>query len=200
MLLVDVDHITHVNHAYGQAVGDELLVAIGRRLARSSRPRGTVGRLASDEFALVAPDGGASAALLAERLLEAFAEPFGMRRGPVACPRRLAWRPRGTTTSTADALLRGAEAAASAAKTRGRARLEWYDRELGQRARTQVETALALRRAVEERELVLVYQPVVHLASGATDGYEALVRWRRAGRRGGWSRPTASCRSPRRRG
>ena len=181
VLLVDVDHITHVNHAYGQAVGDELLVAIGRRLVEVVGPSGTVGRLTSDEFAVVAEDGGASVALLAERLLEAFAEPFGLPRGPIGVSASIGVATARDDDATADALLRGAEAAASAAKTRGRARLEWYDRDLGQRARTQVETALALRRAVEERELVLVYQPVVHLASGATDGYEALVRWRRAG-------------------
>ena len=181
VLLVDVDHITHVNHAYGQAVGDELLVAIGRRLGEIVGAIGTVGRLASDEFVVVAPEGGASVALLAERLLEAFSEPFGLRHGPIGVSASIGVATARDDDATADSLLRGAEAAASAAKTRGRARLEWYDRELGQRARTQVETALALRRAVEERELVLVYQPVVHLPSGTTAGYEALVRWRREG-------------------
>jgi diguanylate cyclase (GGDEF)-like protein/PAS domain S-box-containing protein len=181
VLLVDVDHITHVNHAYGQSVGDELLVEIGRRMVAVVGASGTVGRLASDEFVVVAGDGGASVALLAERLLEAFGEPFELRRGPLTVSASIGVATARDDDATADSLLRGAEAAAGAAKTRGRARLEWYDRDLGLRARTQVETALALRRAVEDRELVLVYQPVVHLTSGATDGFEALVRWRREG-------------------
>ncbi len=180
VLYLDLDRFKPVNDSLGHAVGDELLVAVARRLAEAVRPADTLARLGGDEFVacceLPSPD---AAVELVERLLAAVRSPVTVRGQEICVTASL-----GLTLATGESdhapavLMAEADAALYQAKRHGRNRFEVF----GDEARTRIgnlhETEQHLERALVDDDITVEYQPIFDLASGCVVGVEALARWR----------------------
>jgi diguanylate cyclase (GGDEF)-like protein/PAS domain S-box-containing protein len=178
VLFVDLDDFKVVNDTMGHAVGDELLAAVGARLASVVRESDTAARLGGDEFALIMEQvqDAAEVEALAERVVEAFSDPFPLQGGPVVTTATVGVA---TTEDSADVdqLLRHADLALYAAKAAGKRQWRRYQSALSAGMNRRREMQAALADAVTNSAFALAYQPIVALTSGEIVGFEALVRW-----------------------
>ncbi|MFA5242542.1 MAG: EAL domain-containing protein [Sulfuricella sp.] len=190
LIFLDLDHFKTLNDTQGHAVGDQLLIEVGKRLSASMREVDTVSRLGGDEFVLLLEDLGQEeepAAALAESLAEKI-------RSHLAQPFHLEGLSKGYQTSSSigltlfrdqesslDALFKQADLALYQAKDAGRNTLRFFNpaMQANLEARTAMESAL--RKGLELREFQLYYQPLVDPA-GTCLGAEALLRWLPPGR------------------
>ncbi len=182
VLALDVDGFKLLNDSLGHALGDELLRSVGQRLRAAVRETDTVARLSGDEFGVLLevrdPDEAAS---VVEKLRAAFGRPFVLQGRDVHVTLSGGFAVSPQHGETADALLAGADIAASRARADGRDSVRPFDASLNEVARKTVALEGALRKALADGELRLHYQPIVSLASGRIDGFEALRRWESAG-------------------
>jgi diguanylate cyclase (GGDEF)-like protein/PAS domain S-box-containing protein len=178
VLFVDLDDFKVVNDTMGHSVGDELLVAAGIRLSSVVRDSDMAARLGGDEFALLVENVADSAAVdaFAERIVQAFGEPFSLADGSVVSTATVGVA---TTEDSADVdeLLRHADLALYAAKAAGKRQWRRYLPILSAGMVRRREVQAALDDAVKNSAFTLVYQPIVALSSGEIAGFEALVRW-----------------------
>jgi diguanylate cyclase (GGDEF)-like protein/PAS domain S-box-containing protein len=177
LLVLDLDGFKTVNDSLGHQLGDRLLRQVGERLAEQVRPGDAVGRLGGDQFVVLARDcDQAEAAALAFRLQTTFTLPFTASGISVPLSASI-----GVAVSRSDVrdphqLLSDADAAMFAAKSSGRDRVHLFSPGLREAARWRLEVATRLRGDAID-QLVVHYQPVVRLDTGAVEGVEALVRW-----------------------
>ena len=179
VLFLDLDRFKIINDSLGHLRGDQLLVAIARRLEACVRQGDTVARLGGDEFAILLGEMTdlAEATRIAERVQLELALPFQLDVHEVftSCSIGIAVSTSGYEKP--EEILRDADTAMYRAKTTGRARYEVFDREMHSEALAQLELETDLRRAIERNELRLHYQPIIDLEDGSLTGFEALVRW-----------------------
>ena len=184
-LFVDLDNFKAINDSLGHGTGDELLCAVAERLEGVIRETDALGRLGGDEFVVVA-DGISLAAgpeLIAERLLEAFREPFSL--GPHGENLVHAKASIGIATgvrASAEELLRDADIAMYRAKWGGKSRYLVFESGMEDEAQSRLEIEMDLQSALGNEEFFLVYQPTFDLQTMVPTGVEALIRWRRPGR------------------
>ena len=184
VLFLDLDRFKSVNDTLGHGAGDELLVAVARRLESVVRPGDTVCRLGGDEFVVLCEElvDERDALVVAERVAKAVGAPVMVsgRHVSVTASIGIAFA---TTAAyeTADALLRDADAAMYRAKDAGRDGVELFNPEIRARALERLEIEAALRHAIDHGELQVHYQPMMDLANSQVMGVEALVRWQREG-------------------
>ena len=180
VLLVDLDDFEEINHTFGHDAGDRLLAVVGERLVESVRSGGFVARLCGDEFAVLledAPD-KSSAGSAAERIGEALKAPIEANGSEVLVSASI-----GVTVAdpkqeeSPEDLLREADVAMHAAKRKGKARHKVFDPGADTTTSGRSLAEAEMRRAVEEGEFRVHYQPLVSLVSGKVRGLEALVRW-----------------------
>ncbi|MBW3636697.1 MAG: EAL domain-containing protein [Armatimonadetes bacterium] len=179
LLFIDLDNFKYINDSLGHAAGDELLMAIANRLRISLRGADTAARFGGDEFVVLLEDVESPhyAIQVAERLLEALREPILLSGREVFTTPSI-----GIAFSTGDydypdEMLRHADAAMYEAKRRGKARYEVFHSSMSISAMNRLEIENDLRRALQNNEFFLHFQPKWHLASDSITGFEALVRW-----------------------
>jgi diguanylate cyclase (GGDEF)-like protein/PAS domain S-box-containing protein len=175
VLFLDLDDFKTVNDSLGHAEGDRLLIGAAERFLACARSADTVARLGGDEFAILI-EGADGREGLPERLGDAMAHPFSLSGNQVRVTASI-----GVATAsgddTADDLLRNADVAMYAAKRRGKGRAANFESRMYADLRERLDLEAALRLAMDRNELVLHYQPIVELKTGAIYGVEALVRW-----------------------
>ncbi len=183
VLVLDVDGFKLINDALGHASGDELLRHAGERMNGSLRPSDTLARLGSDEFAVLLESvrGLDDALGAAERLRQAFVDPFVLKGSEVLVTASVGIAMSTEDTGDASELLRRADLAMYRVKAHGRNGCEFFDPAMDDQAADRLEMVNALRRAVERDELVVHYQPIMDLDTGDVSAAEALLRWRRPG-------------------
>jgi diguanylate cyclase (GGDEF)-like protein len=180
VFFLDLDGFKSVNDTLGHAAGDRVLRDVAQRLLGVIRPHDTLGRQSGDEFVIVCEslETEFPIATIAERLSEALTAPFELDGEQFLVSASVGIV---LTESDEDAskLIQQADAAMYRAKELGRGRYEIFSDELRERISRRLEIERALRGAVERSEMVLHYQPQVHLSTGAIAGVEALLRWER---------------------
>jgi diguanylate cyclase (GGDEF)-like protein/PAS domain S-box-containing protein len=180
VMVVDLDGFKTVNDSLGHPAGDILLQVVGKRLQRLLRREDTVARLGGDEFAVIAENVSNSnnPGLIAEKIIQAVAEPVDLNghSALVTGSVGIALYPDdgGDTTS----LLQAADMAMYASKQAGRNTSRFHHVDMTHAAQHRLQIEHGLRRALEQDELEVWFQPQFALASGALVGSEALVRWR----------------------
>ena len=179
LLFSDLDRFKQVNDSLGHAAGDRLLVAVATRMRSVVRASDTVARLSGDEFAVLCEElGGVDDAMaLAQRLAVAFAAPFSIDGHDLQVSASIGVAVAGDD-DTPDSLLRHADQAMYEAKQSGRNRVSLFRAELATSASERRSTAAALREAGDAGQLLVHYQTVHDLRSGAVAAAEALLRWR----------------------
>jgi diguanylate cyclase (GGDEF)-like protein len=179
LLFVDLDHFKVVNDSLGHAAGDEVLVQAAARLRRALRPSDTIARFGGDEFVILCEEaaGRGEAEEIAGRISNALARPFRIGEQDVVLTASTGIVIANDTHTDAGALLRDADTAMYRAKDRGRANSQVFDDSMRMRAVQRLELETELRRAIEDDELRMLYQPQVRMADGVTVACEALVRW-----------------------
>lgn len=179
LLLLDLDHFKIINDSLGHNVGDQLLKTVGERLQSLFGPGVTLARLGGDEFAVLAESCPqlVQAAALAQRILDAMKEPFIFDGHQLFISASIGISLFPGDALSAEQLLRNADSALFKAKSAGRESYALYTEELTAHAQHRVEMAGELRRALEQQELRVYYQPVHELQNSRLIGVEALVRW-----------------------
>ena len=179
VMLIDIDYFKSINDNMGHAAGDRLLKVVAERLCACVESTDTVARLGGDEFALLlTEDGpGTDAASVARRVLEAVREPVDIegRLVRVGMSIGIARPPR--DGATPDEILKAADVALYKAKRNGRGSFAFFDAAEDAGACSARRLGSELRRAIDERQFAVVYQPITTGGSGDVAALEALVRW-----------------------
>jgi len=178
VLYCDLDGFKSINDRLGHEAGDRLLVAVAQRLSSCLRSSDTASRIGGDEFAILVealPD-PRGPQLLAGRILEAFGPPLVVdgREVRMALSIGIAYA---KGDGSGEDLLHQADTAMYRAKARGKGRAETFEPSMQSEILQRIELEEELRKAVLAHSIELVYQPVVTLATGRIEGFEALARW-----------------------
>jgi diguanylate cyclase (GGDEF)-like protein len=189
---VDLDGFKRVNDTLGHGRGDELLRNVAERLTGCIRPNDAVGRIASpasaesgvsriggDEFTflLTGLSEAADAGRVASRVLSALREPFVIEGHELFATGSIGIAVAPADGSDAETLLENADTAMYWAKGCGRNNYQFFSAEMNRVTERKLEVERRLRRALENDELTLHYQPVRDSVTGETTGAEALLRW-----------------------
>ena len=179
LLYLDLDDFKAINDTQGHNFGDHLLRVVGERLGEQMLDGELVARLGGDEFAMLIETAAGDGMLIerAHRLLAAIREPFVIEGQSIRMSTSVGGA-RGEVGINADELMRRVDLALYAAKARGRDAFAMFDESLDQAARERTNIRAQLAEALNDGELELFYQPIIALDTGATAGYEALLRWR----------------------
>lgn len=180
VLFIDLDRFKVVNDSLGHDSGDHLLMQMAKRLRGCLRPEDTVARLGGDEFVILFEDlvSANDGLRVAERISESMKVPFPLNGQEIftTCSMGLA------LCSVADTipseLVRDAEVAMYRAKAKGEGSIEIFDPSMNAQALARFQMESELRRAIERKEFILFYQPLISLGTGLIEGWEALVRWK----------------------
>jgi diguanylate cyclase (GGDEF)-like protein len=177
-LSIDIDNLKSVNDSFGRQAGDEILQALTLRLDGVLRGSDALGRVGGDEFMVIAEEVSLATGpeLIAERLLQALAEPFTVGDAQVTLSASIGIAT-GARASVED-LFRDADIAKYRAKWDGKNRYVVFDSDMQDAAQTRLQLEMDLREALRKREFFLVYQPTLDLHDMRPTGMEALIRWR----------------------
>ncbi|RIX44144.1 MAG: EAL domain-containing protein [Rhodocyclales bacterium GT-UBC] len=180
LLLLDLDGFKTVNDSLGHPVGDELLIRVAERLHDCIRVEDTVARLGGDEFALILDNinHGSDAIQVVRKVLCSIEHPFQLDSTSALISTSIGIAIYPADGKTPIELVRNADAAMYGAKEAGRNTYQFYQATMTQVAQERLQREAALRRAIEQREFEVWFQPQINLKSRRVTGAEALVRWR----------------------
>lgn len=179
VLLINLDDFKRVNESFGHPAGDQLLRAVAERLLGCTPAANTVARLSGDEFVMLCGHADPTAAsAAAARILNAMAQPFTLNGEVLFVGASIGVSLYPDDGNDGVTLLKNAAAAMYRAKESGRNVFGFYNASLTEQASHLLQLGTSLRRALEQEEFELVYQPQIHVSSGRITGVEALIRWR----------------------
>lgn len=179
VLFLDLDGFKLINDSLGHSAGDQLLIAVARRLQECVRAGDMVARLGGDEFTIFLDNVSDTRAvyLLAERIHERLRLAFVLGDHELMITTSIGIALSETGYTSPDDVLRDADIAMYRAKQSGKGRHLAFDREMHAQALARLQMENDLRRAIERREFRIEYQPIVCLETGRIVSFEALLRW-----------------------
>lgn len=180
VIFLDLDGFKLINDSLGHQMGDRVLTEVGTRIQGELRAVDTGARFGGDEFAILLHDlSDASVLMVTQRIQASIAEAMDLEDGhEVSIRASLGIATSAIEYASADDVLRDADRAMYHAKATERRTVSVFDTAMHARAVSQQNLQTELRRALREKQFEVRYQPIVNLASGRTDRFEALVRWR----------------------
>jgi diguanylate cyclase (GGDEF)-like protein len=181
LLFVDLDNFKSINDTLGHNFGDRVLQLVAERLRSAAGPRTVLARLGGDEFTVLIEDVRSHEEVLerANDIVQALQQPLSIKGRVLSTSASVGASLYPEHAADADALLRAADVALFRAKELGRNRCALYRPSLYDAAAQRFRLEQSLRRAVENGDLMLVYQPQIALHSFEPVGVEALLRWRK---------------------
>ncbi len=179
VLFLDLDRFKIINDSMGHLVGDKLLITIASRLAKCLRPADTVARLGGDEFTIILDDitNENDAVRIAERISEELKAPFSLDGHKVFTSTSIGIAFSNNKYNSADELLRDADLSMYHAKEQGKARYAIFNKSMHDTALNRLYVENDLRKAIDNEEFEVYYQPIICLIEENIKGFEALVRW-----------------------
>jgi diguanylate cyclase (GGDEF)-like protein/PAS domain S-box-containing protein len=179
VLFTDLDNFKVINDSLGHKAGDQLLVAVAKRLKTCLRPEDTAARLGGDEFTILIEDISSVGEVvqIAERIAEILQPPFTLEEQEVFATVSTGIALNSPTQEQPADLLRHADLAMYRAKHRGKARYEVFEPSMDAKAVERLILETGLRRALVRQQFRVYYQPIVALDKDKVAGVEALVRW-----------------------
>ena len=179
ILFLDLDRFKDINDSLGHSVGDLLLQEVAERLKTWAREQDTVARVGGDEFLIVLTGlkDVADAAVATERIVNLMTAGFVVRGHPVnvSCSIGVSIFPE--HSADCETLIKNADAAMYSAKENGRNRFQFFTEDMNAQGVERLTLENSLRLALDKKELFLVYQPQMDIATGRITGLEALLRW-----------------------
>src|SRR6185295_7832006 len=180
VVFVDLDRFKSINDTLGHSAGDAVLKEVAERLMKQLRVVDTVCRMGGDEFVVILPEikRASDAANVASKILETMAQPFVAEGRELHITTSIGISVFPDDGRDAESLIRNADAAMYHAKGTGRANYQFFTEQMNLAASRRLVIESDLRRAVQEGELRVFYQPIVEAASGRAVSCEALLRWK----------------------
>lgn len=179
VLLLDCDRFNVINDSLGHMCGDQLLVAVSRRLEHAVRPGDMVARLGGDEFAILLDDinDATDALRVADRIHQSLHAPIHLDGHELFLSASIGIALSKGNYARPEEIIRDVDTALNRAKALGRGRHVVFDTEMHTRAVARLRLEGDMRRALERRQFEVHYQPIVSLATGRISSFEALARW-----------------------
>ena len=179
LLFLDLDGFKNINDSLGHSVGDLLLQDVAERLKRWAREHDTVARVGGDEFLIVLSGVRdiSDAAVAAQRLMDVMTAEFVVRGRSlsISCSVGISIFPE--HGADGETLIKNADAAMYSAKDHGRNNIKCFTTDMNAQVVERLTLESGLRLALDKKQLFLVYQPQMDIASGRIIGLEALLRW-----------------------
>lgn len=182
-LFINLDGFGTVNESLGHDLGDQLLLELGHRLSSAVRPHDIVAHFGADEFTLIAKDVEELTVVesILHRVQHCVSHPFQLNEQQVSLSASIGVVLSSSHQTTPREIIRDASTAVNRAKSLGRARHVIFDASMHRQALQHLGLAVDLRRALDQDEFELYYQPLVSLETTRVLGFEALIRWNRPG-------------------
>ena len=179
LLFLDFDGFKLINDSLGHTVGDELLIALSRRLRSGLRPSELIARLGGDEFTIILTNTQtvSSALAVVKRLQDQLSQPFRIGEYKLYLSASIGVVHDLSNYDTPEDVLRDADLAMYHAKGAGKGGFAVFDTALRDKVILRMELESDLRLALRRNELQVHYQPIISLPSGTLSGFETLVRW-----------------------
>jgi diguanylate cyclase (GGDEF)-like protein/PAS domain S-box-containing protein len=178
LLLLDLNQFSRINDAYGHLVGDYLLRRIGKRIRRLLREQDSVGRLGDNQFAVLAAHVDAqNVQNIINKLIAAVSKPVVVDKQSISCTACIGISLAPQDGQTAELLLQNADTAMHHAHDIGPNTYRFFSSEMNARLVIRLNRETDLRKALEQQEFILHYQPQVDVSDGSIIGCEALLRW-----------------------
>ena len=183
VMFLDLDNFKHINDTLGHDAGDNLLIEAARRISSCLRGTSTVARLGGDEFLVILPGltGPEATSQVAERILKTFAPPYLLNGQEVFVTTSIGISIFPTDSDNSGSLLQHADAAMYQAKRKGKSAYAHFAPAMTEVSHERLQMESLMRRALEQKEFELYYQPIVHTDSGQLCSAEALLRWNNPG-------------------
>ncbi|MEB1806916.1 MAG: EAL domain-containing protein [Bacillaceae bacterium] len=178
-LLLDLDHFKVINDSLGHQAGDLLLQQVAKRLHYSIGENDTLARLGGDEFIIILPNlkDHREAVTVCEKIMKAMEEPFFIEGQNFKVSTSIGISIVPDHGEDIHTLIQNADIAMYRSKEQGRNSFRFFNKVMKESAQKRMEMEISLRRALENNEFILHYQPKLNIKTGAIYGMEALIRW-----------------------
>ncbi|MCK5121825.1 MAG: EAL domain-containing protein, partial [Methylococcales bacterium] len=179
VLFFDLDHFKTINDSLGHSIGDQMLIEVGARISDCMREIDSVSRLSGDEFAAVISDISevGDVITVANKIIESIRNAFKIRDYELHVTISIGISVYPSDGENYEILLKNADTAMYCAKNNGRDNFEFFSPSMSTQALERLALEGSLRKAVENKELLVFYQPQIQIDTGKIVGMEALLRW-----------------------
>ncbi|WP_291321194.1 EAL domain-containing protein [Desulfonatronospira sp.] len=178
VIFIDLDRFKLVNDSLGHQKGDELIVLMSKRLENCVKKRDTVAHFGGDDFGLlIEAEDLPEAALRAEKIKDQFAEPFEIAGNEIFTTCSMGIVVSSQDYSDPEEIFRDADTALHRAKSIGPGSYVVFDPQMHAQVSNLLQLETELRKAIQQKEFVLYYQPIYNLSDMTISGFEALIRW-----------------------